>query len=331
MNKRKYKIYAIDFDGTLCKNMFPKIGDPNNTVINKIKNIKENGNKLILWTCRTGKRLDEAVKWCNSKGIEFDAINNNIQDIINKFKCDSRKIVADYYIDDKAIKVLDFISTREEVNEVEKLEFRENKTEIRALENEENKMIIEGVVNNIGEYSKVLSSKSGKFKEKIDSGVFEKALEKAKKENRDIFLLRQHNKKELPLASINSETMELREENGKLYIRAELPPTTVAKDIYELVKSNVLRDFSFGFKNAKSEWGKDEDNITTRSIKELDLYEVSIVITGAYNNTEIQARSIEIEDIFKEFEERNSEKDIDDNYKYYKSKLNLRKRKTTAK
>lgn len=212
---------------------------------------------------------------------------------------------------------------------MEKLEFRENTTEIRTLDNEENKMIIEGVVNNIGEYSKVLNSKSGKFRERISHGVFEKALSKAKNENRDIFLLRQHNKRELPLASINSNTMELREDNGKLYIKAELPPTTVAKDIYELVKSNVLRDFSFGFRNAKSDWGKDDDNITTRSITELDLYEVSIVITGAYDNTEVQARSIEIDDVFNEFNSKKTDKDKE--YKYYKSKLNLRKRRMTAK
>lgn len=203
-----------------------------------------------------------------------------------------------------------------------KIEFRNNFTEVRAVDSDEDKMIIEGVVNNIGEFSKVLY---GSFREKVDTGVFKSAIEDAKKNDRDIFFLALHNKRELPLASIKSNTMELKEENNKLHIRAELPPTTLAKDIYELVKAKVLREFSFGFTNAKSEWGTDSDNIRTRTITSLDLHEVSIVTTGAYNNTEAQARSLDPEDVLKEVEKRElKEKELENKYLYNKNRLKIK-------
>lgn len=95
-------IYAIDFDGTLCKSMYPKIGSPIQEMIDYCIQLK-NDNQIILWTCRTGKELDEAIEWCEEKGIKFDAINENLPEIIEKFKGDCRKIYADIYIDDKSV------------------------------------------------------------------------------------------------------------------------------------------------------------------------------------------------------------------------------------
>lgn len=95
------KIYAIDFDGTLCKSKFPDIGEPIPSAIEYVKQLKEDGHKLILWTCRVGKNLDDAVKWCKEQGIEFDAVNENLQEVIDEYGGDSRKVTADYYIDDK--------------------------------------------------------------------------------------------------------------------------------------------------------------------------------------------------------------------------------------
>jgi len=98
----KFKILAVDFDGTLCENRFPDIGLPNTEFINYLKGEKLKGNKLILWTCRTGLRLIEAVDWCNRHDLFFDAVNKNVPEIINAFGGDQRKIYADEYIDDKA-------------------------------------------------------------------------------------------------------------------------------------------------------------------------------------------------------------------------------------
>lgn len=66
-----------------------------------IKLLQANGHKLILWTCRYGERLQEAVEWCNSYGIRFDAVNDNLPETLMRYGTNSRKITADYYIDDR--------------------------------------------------------------------------------------------------------------------------------------------------------------------------------------------------------------------------------------
>ena len=94
-------IYAVDFDGTLCKDAYPEIGEPNIPLILHFKTIKAMGNKLILWTCREGELLTQAVEWCKHWGLEFDAVNENLPELIKKFGNDCRKIGADYYCDDR--------------------------------------------------------------------------------------------------------------------------------------------------------------------------------------------------------------------------------------
>lgn len=100
---RGYKIIAVDFDGTLCFSQWPELGEPNIQLIEKLKEYKSNGDKLILWTCRQGENLDAAVQWCKENGLYFDAVNDNLQEIKELFGNNSRKITADFYIDDKGI------------------------------------------------------------------------------------------------------------------------------------------------------------------------------------------------------------------------------------
>lgn len=68
------KVIAIDFDGTLCENKYPEIGLPRWGVIFKALSEQENGAALILWTCRTGKELNDAVDACAKWGLTFDAV-----------------------------------------------------------------------------------------------------------------------------------------------------------------------------------------------------------------------------------------------------------------
>ena len=91
---------AVDFDGTLCTDAWPNIGKPNIRLIKFLINWRKQGNKVILWTCREGDMLESAVKWCESYRLIFDAVNANLPERIEYYKNDSRKIGADYYIDD---------------------------------------------------------------------------------------------------------------------------------------------------------------------------------------------------------------------------------------
>ena len=199
------------------------------------------------------------------------------------------------------------------------LEYRQLE-EVRAVESE-NEMVIEGTVNNIGEWSKPIG---GVFREKILPGVFEGAITRAMK-NGDIFFLHQHDNKALPLASCKSNTLELTEdrESNKLKMKATLPNTTFARDVYELVKSGVLREFSFGFNSPKSTWGMGADGLKERSITDFNLSEISIVRIGAYNKTEAYARAYEelAED------EANTDQEVDDKIKSMEYRLKMAKKR----
>lgn len=98
-------IIAVDFDGTLCQDKYPNIGKPRKALIRFVKLHKLAGAKLILWTCRSDEKLKEAVDWCKDQGIEFDAVNDNLKDQIEKHNNNCRKVYADMYIDDKSIKL----------------------------------------------------------------------------------------------------------------------------------------------------------------------------------------------------------------------------------
>ena len=92
-------IVAVDFDGTLSlDSQYPNIGRFNTHLYEALMKLKGIGWSIVLWTCREGKELKEAVEWCANNGLEFDAINENPPEV--PFK--SRKVVADMYIDDRA-------------------------------------------------------------------------------------------------------------------------------------------------------------------------------------------------------------------------------------
>lgn len=97
------KIIAVDFDGTLVTNKFPLVGDPIWKNIDKLKEEQKNGTLTILWTCRTGDLLQQAVAFCNSHGINLDAVNESLPHIVEAFGGDGRKVFANEYWDDKAV------------------------------------------------------------------------------------------------------------------------------------------------------------------------------------------------------------------------------------
>ena len=97
------RIIAVDFDGTLCQNAWPGIGEARCGVIDYVLDMQMTGAKLILWTNRTGKQLEEAVKWCAARGLAFDAVNENLPEVVAWFGGDTRKVYADEYLEDKAV------------------------------------------------------------------------------------------------------------------------------------------------------------------------------------------------------------------------------------
>lgn len=97
---RDYAVIAIDFDGTLFETNYPEIIRPIVPIIGLAKVLRKEGAKLILWTCREGKELEAAVEACRKQGLEFDAVNDNLPELKEKWKNNPRKIAADEYWDD---------------------------------------------------------------------------------------------------------------------------------------------------------------------------------------------------------------------------------------
>jgi len=93
-------IIAIDFDGTLVEHRYPAIGRIIPFAFETLKALQAKQHQLILWSYRSGNELEDAVVFCRSQGIEFYAVNKNYpEEVWNEL--DSRKILADIYIDDR--------------------------------------------------------------------------------------------------------------------------------------------------------------------------------------------------------------------------------------
>lgn len=114
-NTKRYAI-ALDFDGTITQDhTFPEIGEPRMWLIEQAIEWQKQGHLIILWTCREDVMPDEntefkprmylteAVEFCSSHGLYFDAINMNISEVKYPSLRTSRKINSDFYIDDKSV------------------------------------------------------------------------------------------------------------------------------------------------------------------------------------------------------------------------------------
>ena len=108
-------LIAIDFDGTIVEQTFPsKEFKPRRDVINKIMSLYDMGHRFVLWTCREGHHLHDALDWIHDECIEglFESVNSepvHVEQETRKYwhpkyrgAYYGRKINADYYIDDKA-------------------------------------------------------------------------------------------------------------------------------------------------------------------------------------------------------------------------------------
>lgn len=93
-------ILAIDFDGTIVEHRYPEIGRVRPFAFETLKALQKKNHRLILWSHRAGKELDAAVQFCRENGLEFYAVNKNYPEEKWNEK-DSRKILADIYIDDR--------------------------------------------------------------------------------------------------------------------------------------------------------------------------------------------------------------------------------------
>lgn len=95
---------AVDFDGTIVTHEYPEIGEEIPFATDTLRMLIRDHHRLILWSVREGKLLDDAVEWCRKRGVEFYAVNKDYpEEEPEKNNHFSRKIKADYFIDDRNI------------------------------------------------------------------------------------------------------------------------------------------------------------------------------------------------------------------------------------
>ncbi len=146
------------------------------------------------------------------------------------------------------------------------------------------KILIDGYVNAVERESKVLYDTRGQFIEKIRSGVFQKALEKAD----NVRVLLDH-EQDRELADTKSGKARLFEDNIGLRAIVEIDDA----EVIQKAKENKLRGWSFGFLCNKEDRKMNEDGIEERIVRDLDLLEVSIIDDKkypAYIGTSIEMR-----------------------------------------
>ncbi|MFA7493703.1 MAG: hypothetical protein WCZ43_09355 [Proteiniphilum sp.] len=95
-------IIAIDFDGTIVEHAYPDIGKPIPFAIETLLQMQKEGHKLILWTVRRGRLLQEAIDYCARRGLHFYAENENYRGETKELGEEvSRKLGVDMFIDDR--------------------------------------------------------------------------------------------------------------------------------------------------------------------------------------------------------------------------------------
>ena len=95
-------IIAVDFDGTIVEHKYPSIGKEIPFAIETLKKLQAERHKLILWSVREGRLLDEAVQFCHERGLDFYAINRDYpEEEKGQNNHYSRKLKADLFIDDR--------------------------------------------------------------------------------------------------------------------------------------------------------------------------------------------------------------------------------------
>ena len=97
-------VIAVDFAGTIVEHKYPYIGKEIPFAITTLKRLQDDGHRLILWSCREGRLLQDAVEFCRERGVDFFAINSNYPDEdVDSEAIRSRKLKADMFIDDRNV------------------------------------------------------------------------------------------------------------------------------------------------------------------------------------------------------------------------------------
>lgn len=163
--------------------------------------------------------------------------------------------------------------------------------EVRTMESDDGNKTIHGYAAKYNEDSQVLRDWWGdEFIEVIAEGAFDESLR-----SNTIKALYNHNTDHV-IGSTKSGTLRLESDTIGLRFEIDLPNTQIGNDLYESVRRGDIDGNSFGFKVLRDHWSeceKDGKIIMKRTLLEVQLYEISPTAFPAYENTEVDCRSLE--------------------------------------
>jgi uncharacterized protein len=197
-----------------------------------------------------------------------------------------------------------------------KREYRTYDFELRKAEDDKPK--IEG-------YSAVfdqLSDDLGGFREKIAKGAFAKSITED-----DVRALFNHDSNYV-LGRNKNGTLKLVEDDHGLKVEIEPPDTQFANDLLKQIERGDINQMSFGFVTRADEWDDKDKEIPIRTLKDVELWDVSPVTFPAYPQTSVSVKSAD--EIYQEFRQsQEAEKsDEDREARTQERKAKLRKVKT---
>lgn len=127
-------ILAVDFDGTIARSSFPDILGEQPYAGEVLRKLHGRGHYIIIWTCRSGKNLLDAINWLLEHNIPFDRVNDHCPENIKRYGKGSGKIYANIYIDDKNLGGFPgWLRCLEEIERMESAEKRPNMTYMELL------------------------------------------------------------------------------------------------------------------------------------------------------------------------------------------------------
>ena len=273
--------FAIDFDGVLWEG--EKIRED---IAEKIEQLREDGHKVYLWTARQGDLKQECMEIIEEAGIQFDELPE-----------DYLKIGADYYIDDRAISIDEFMERERKMDRNRDVYQRRaliSPTKFNTREDGE-AVYIEGYFAVFNSTYEIWNDAT----ESIAPGAFTETLKDA-----DVRALINHDTR-LVLGRTKAETLELREDDHGLWGKVLINPNDQdAMNLYERVKRGDVDQCSFGFEIIREETEISDDGSIHWTIREVKLYEVSVCTFPAYEETEVSARQRDAEVVRKQRREQ---------------------------
>jgi HK97 family phage prohead protease len=164
-------------------------------------------------------------------------------------------------------------------------------TELRAV-TVGGKRTIRGYAAKFGQPTSERMTKSLGFVERCAPGCFKRSIVSGA----DVVCLRDH-KSELLMGRTGNRTLRLKEDGVGLGFECDLPNTNAADDLYTLIQRGDINGCSFQFVPLKQTWGKEKNSAgdwqASRTLNDVDLLDVSAVTMPAYDNTTVEANSLQ--------------------------------------